>query len=246
VLIRLLRRCAPTLIAAIVFLGLGQFATAAIMLAQSSAGPPGSTVSTPIGDPSSTIFRDIDERAWTSSHIDLGVSVLASLYSLTDARGTAFLTTKIGPGTTPADVVASTPFTFPVYGSDAAGIAGSIASPTQLFNGLNLTPGTYHLVLAPVGTDQGFWTTYIAGSIATAPWVTAATSIDFSNFTTGGQDFAFPPDSNFGINTNIAYGFTVTALESIPEPAAMALAMLGSICLLPTLYHGSRRRNAAP
>jgi hypothetical protein len=158
------------------------------------------------------------------------------------------LTNQNGPGTTQADVDAITPFTFPVYGSDAAGQAGSITSPTQLFNGLNLTPGTYHLVLAPVGADQGFWTTYFRGSIATAPWVTADTSNFYlSNLSTpGGQDFAFPPASNFGFDGGEVYGFTVTALTSVPEPAALALVMLGIICLLPMLYLGSRRRNAAP
>jgi hypothetical protein len=51
---------------------------------------------------------------------------------------TAFLTTRVGSGTTAANQVASVTMTPPAYNSPGV----------DLFSGLNLGPGTYYLVLS--------------------------------------------------------------------------------------------------
>ena len=65
------------------------------------------------------------------------------------AQGTAWLTTRIGPGTTAADIQATTGFTAPLANDH------NVVPPlTVLFNGLSLSSGTYYLVLeAPAGPN---------------------------------------------------------------------------------------------
>lgn len=69
------------------------------------------------------------------------VSIAASLTTFTAGRtGTAFLTTQVGPGTTPANQLASTAFTFNVTSNLTT------VSYVNLFSGLNLGAGNYFVV----------------------------------------------------------------------------------------------------
>lgn len=64
------------------------------------------------------------------------------------AIGTAYLTTRIGPGTTTANQLASVPFS--VTGIDTPVL-------TTLFSGLTLGAGTYYLVLSSPPNESAGW-----------------------------------------------------------------------------------------
>ena len=85
--------------------------------------------------------------SWTQAAPASNVTVSALVATnIGVATGQAFLTNRIGPGTTTSNQIASGPYsapemTFPQR-QDANG-----APYTVLFNGLNLAPGTYYLIL---------------------------------------------------------------------------------------------------
>ena len=87
--------------------------------------------------------------SWTQTNAYRDVNVGARLYSLALADpGTAYLMTRIGPGTTAAEEVAVASFTFP---------NAQFPSAVLLFSGLTLGPGTYYLIVAG-GTS--FWSAW--------------------------------------------------------------------------------------
>jgi hypothetical protein len=71
----------------------------------------------------------------TNGYRDVEISALVHSLALGD-RGTAYLTKRVGPGTTLADQVAAASFTFP---NDERGMV--------LLSGLTLGPGTYYLMV---------------------------------------------------------------------------------------------------
>ncbi len=94
---------------------------------------------------------------WSQSDAFTDVTVQADLEYLTEAfdqsspgTGHAYLMRQIGPGSTPADMVAFA--TFP-------GLPGTVSSlgMTTLFTGLTLAPGSYFLVLGSDGDSTGLW-----------------------------------------------------------------------------------------
>lgn len=110
--------------------------------------------------------------------------------------GTAYLTTAVGPGAIPSDLVATSSF------------SNSTLGDATLFTGLSLSNGTYYLVLTgpPVGPDGQTpdWAVSYSPSIATAAGVILGIDAR-SNLLA--FDPSFPPDSPFH-DDNLYGGFT--------------------------------------
>lgn len=102
---------------------------------------------------------------WTQVDTYDAVSVSATLSSSGAAgqTGRAYLTTQIGTGTTVANEIASTNFSFPLA-----------PAPLVLFQGLHLAPGAYYLSIIGDSPSWGScWNGYIATNVITAPDVTS-------------------------------------------------------------------------
>jgi len=86
----------------------------------------------------------------TSSYENVSISAELTAFDHTTETGRAFLSTRIGPGTSLADQIAYTAFTFPSHADDLL-----------LFSGLSLPAGQYYLSL--VG-NSGSWGSGWVGS----------------------------------------------------------------------------------
>jgi hypothetical protein len=129
---------------------------------------------------------------WQSSLAFTDVTVTADLSSFIGIPGsvTAYLTTRVGPGTTTADEVAHATVTLPDF-FDAS-------HTVTLFSGLDLGPANYYLSI--VGT--GLWWTSDSSQAQTTlyPCNTAPCPV-----TIGAGDPAFPNWQMFTVQPN-AYG----------------------------------------
>ena len=154
-----------------------------------------------------------------------GVSISAAIatgFQGDPALATAYLTTKAGPGTTLADVVASRSFLLPYF------LPLRSAPDYTIFTGLNLNPGTYYLIVTTPfdGSGARGWRgTSSNPGITLASGVTLNSSIDT---TTGNGDAAFAPDSNFVTTANY-FQFSVQGISAnaVPEPGSIGLLASG-------------------
>jgi hypothetical protein len=162
--------------------------------------------------------------------------------------GTAFLTTKVGAGTTVADQVAQAAFTFPNQFIDPPTVT--------LFSNLSLTSGLHYFLVLSASTSGGWHVSPIqdvtrdrflgvqsAGSTFSAPF--------FDLFAGGGP--GYPPASNFvPFTSSSLFGlellYTVNGQPvepgggppgsgTVPGPATLALVVVG----LPGLAWAARR-----
>ena len=183
---------------------------------------------TTVGTPSNASF--ITANQYNAVQFTLGsswtdVSIAASLTTTTAGRtGTAFLTTQIGPGTTIAQQLASTAFTFALVPD-----LSTTLSYVNLFSGLSLGPGNYFVVFSSTNTvnDSGI-SVNLAATYTTAPGV----SVGVEQFASGaGLNPAFPPASTFNPATSGNRFFRVDGTPAggtaIPEPATMLLLGTG-------------------
>jgi hypothetical protein len=126
---------------------------------------------------------------WQSSLAFEDVTVTADLSSFIGTTGTvtAFLTTKVGPGTTAADEIAHATVTLPDF-FDAS-------HTVTLFTGLDLAPANYYLSI--VGT--GLWWTSDSSQVVTTlfPCDNAPCPV-----TIGAGDPAFPNWQMFTVSPN--------------------------------------------
>ncbi len=101
---------------------------------------------------------------WSQADTYDGVSVSATLSSgVANQTGRAYLTTQIGPGTTTANEIASTNFTFPLSPSSVV-----------LFQSLHLAAGTYYLSVIGDSTSSGScWNSFMTTNATAAPDVTS-------------------------------------------------------------------------
>ncbi len=130
---------------------------------------------------------------WLSTLPFEDVSITADLYAVPGRTGeaTAYLTTRLGPGTTVADEVARATVALTAF--DAAD------HTVALFSGLSLAAGEYFLVVTP-GATNGLWE-------ASAP----------NDFT--GRFFPHPNPPNGTISVPGFPAFQFVALSSAPAPA---------------------------
>ena len=145
--------------------------------------------------------------SWTQSDSFSNVSIFATLTAGPTA-GTAYLTNQIGAGTTAANEIASTSFTFP-----------SSATEIQLFSGLTLTSGTYYLTIVAntSGGGAGWVSSSGPSDVTTAPGVTIN-----SDYVTQ-SPASYPPASTF-FEQDFELLYRVTG---VPEPSSIALLLAG-------------------
>jgi hypothetical protein len=178
-----------------------------------------------------TGLQESNAVSWISTVHYANVSISVPLIGT--ATGTAYLTNAIGPGTTMANVLATTSFTE----------NSSTLQWYTIFNHLNLSPGTYFLVLGSQSACCSGW-----GSTP-QPSITTAAGINYN-----GSYFASTPHNNtsfypasvfssFEANNSLPLQFSVTgiAASSIPEPSTLLL-LGGGLCVLIGMRNRVRQR----
>jgi hypothetical protein len=169
--------------------------------------------------------------SWSQSnaYTDVIIKALVSTLILGESTATAYLTTRIGPGTTATDEIAHTEFTAPAESlCTSPSVCGAFVT---LFSGLSLGPGDYFLTLGPPSTGVG--------------WILAAnpTVIQDTGVTLGpcfGTDRAapYPPASGlaprgcFVADQVVNFNVTGTAATTVPEPASATLVGFSALFLL--------------
>ncbi|MBK9168532.1 MAG: PEP-CTERM sorting domain-containing protein [Bryobacterales bacterium] len=149
--------------------------------------------------------------SWTLASAWTDVTISASLITEwgDERTGEAFLMNQIGPGTTVANQIASTPFTF-------ATVPTLIGNEVfvQLFSGLTLDAGTYYLVFASSASSTWIATTSLPYN--TAPGVSVGTPYFASS---SNLDTGFAPASTFSVSNAPRYfSLTGTPAGSEPDP----------------------------
>lgn len=184
-------------------------------------------------------FSNVVATSWTQTASFSNVTIDASLVSI-DASfrsGTAYLMNAIGAGITPAsEVGAPADFTAPL-----GSISGPV-SPTVLFSGLNLGPGTYYLVLsAPFRTGLLQTGSDLVWQIPTDPVTTTADSATIGNAfeanTTLFPAAPFPPASTFLLAAPPMFDVT-----TVPEPSSLLLLGPGLLGLMGMGLRRKRRK----
>lgn len=147
--------------------------------------------------------------SWTQTRPYFDVSITARLFSAEPDSGVAYLTTRIGPGATLADQIASASFLFPPEHHYPADVL--------VFSGLTLAPGTYYLIIAGGSTYHAGWYSTDQPTVTTDVGVTqhgAAVVYDFNLATYLPASVHTPEPSYHNI-----YSVTGTA---VPEPSGIA------------------------
>jgi hypothetical protein len=168
--------------------------------------------------------------SWSQSKYYTGVSIAVLVDSFIVGQtptANAYLTTRIGPGTTASDEIAHTQFTVPPELPVCS--PSSCGAMVTLFSGLSLGPGNYFLTLGPD-----------AASIGTVGWFPALNpTVVLDTGVTEGASFlasavaSYPPASTFGVEPFVM-NFAVTGTEAtvIPEPATATLVGCGALVLI--------------
>ena len=182
--------------------------------------------------------------SWSASqaYTDVSIAVLVDAFIVGDTpMATAYLTTRIGPGTTVADEIAQGQFTVPLELPICS--SSSCGALVTVFSGLSLPSGTYFLTLGPPATGRSSVGWFPTGepTLLTDTGVTAG-----HNFIVREEAMAYPPATAFNTFTLIRSTgsgeiiitypliFTVTGTEAtpIPEPATYVLCATGWVGLL--------------
>lgn len=173
-------------------------------------------------------FTTILAVGWTSSLSFSAVTVTTQMASSNPvgATGHAYLTTRLGTGTTVADQVAATSFVFP------ANTNGNYSGLVTLFSGLDLTAGTpYFLTIVP---DAGFTAGWYYTGISTISSIGQRIGPELFQFVHDPPytdprpgPAGYIPASAFANPTpNPLPIFAVTG-TIVPEPSALALVGIG-------------------
>jgi len=142
---------------------------------------------------------------------------------------TAWVTNKIGPGTTAANVIATTTGTPLTSG------------PYTAFSGLSLGPGTYYLVLAAVQQFNNVgWDWTETQTVTTAPGVTFLGQFANPGNTNDSWNVLPPSYGDFGsLQFDNPFLTQISGdPAAVPEPQTIALTGMGMVVLL---FHRSRR-----
>ena len=144
--------------------------------------------------------------SWSQSKSYAGVSIAALVDSAIVGQtptANAYLTTRIGPGTTTADEIAHTQFTVPAELPVCS--PSSCGAMVTLFSGLSLGPGNYFVTMSPNATSIG----EVGWFPALNPTVIVDTGVsEGASFTASAVD-SYPPASAFTI-INVAMNISVT------------------------------------
>jgi hypothetical protein len=132
------------------------------------------------------------------------------------ATGTAYLTTRFGPGTTPADQIASVPFSE----------IPAVSSLIPLFSGLNLPTGSYYLsIFADSGSQIGWDAADFPANVTLGSGVsfTSLNSVEDGGNLEQNPPYAFyPPASDyvFGLQDEL-----LVNISTAPEPSALCMIL---------------------
>lgn len=201
----------------------------------------GSSLALQYGVPAYTSILAV---GWTSSlsFTDVMISAQVGSNNPVGATGTAFLTTRIGDGTTISDQVAATQFVFPAFTG-----TWTPANELTLFTGLNLTAATsYFLTIVPNVGFTGAWN--FSQNPTTFSDDASLTTQPASGYYLFVQDHPSSPDpavyipaSSFLVPVGDHRGqfFSVTG-NAVPEPSLIGLLGFGGGYFL--CFRRARRR----
>jgi hypothetical protein len=134
----------------------------------------------------------------TNAATNVGVLVQLSSFGMPAQTGRAYLTSTLGPGTTPANEIASTSFDIPLDTADVV-----------LFSGLTLAPGTYYLsLIGDSGTWGSGWISSCPSSVVAADGASVRANHGFSGAA------AYLPASSVWEQPFIATLFSVASVPS--------------------------------
>ena len=130
---------------------------------------------------------------WQSTLALEDVTVTADLSSAPGITGTAtaFLTTKVGPGTTVADEIAHVTFSLPDFSAPSHTVT--------LFTGLDLAPANYYLMVTVSAGTSAIWYTSDSSQMEFTPCPTSDIPCPF---TIGAGNPAFPNWQMFTVAPN--------------------------------------------
>jgi hypothetical protein len=166
--------------------------------------------------------------SWSQSKPYTGVSIAvlvnAAIVGQTPTAN-AYLTTKIGPGTSTMDEIAHTRFTVP---AELPICSFSCGAMVTLFSGLSLGPGTYFVTMGPDPISSGAvgWFPTFSQSVITDTGVSQGTS-SIAQFSAVAS---YPPASDFR-------PFTVGISPPVPPmivDAAMNITVTGTVAFAGT------------
>jgi len=164
-------------------------------------------------------------RSWSQSKRYTGVSIAVLVDSLQvglTPTANAYLTTRIGPGTTPTDEIAHVQFMVPADLPICS--LSSCGAEVTLFSGLSLGPGAYFLTIAPTPISSS-----AVGWFPTGPGpqtVSLGTGVSKgASFITHGSGAvaSYPPASAFD-----PYLIGISPLP-VPVDAAMSITVTGTV-----------------
>lgn len=143
--------------------------------------------------------------SWSESKPYTGVSIAVLVNSALGGTPTAnaYLTTRIGPGTTAMDEIAHTRFTVPVELPICS--PSSCGAFVTLFSGLSLGPGNYFVTVSPDAMSSGV----VGWFPALNPTVLVDTGVSEGASFIATAVASYPPASSFGVYP-FAMNFTVT------------------------------------
>lgn len=138
---------------------------------------------------------------WTQADTYDAVSICAKLNSegAEGETGRAYLTTQIGPGTSVANEIASTNFTFPLQSTNLV-----------LFQGLHLPTGSYYLSI--IG-DSTTWGSCWESNYKTGNVITGAGVLTLGGFGTSGSMSNYFPASTFYADSTIPPELTIQGTD---------------------------------
>jgi hypothetical protein len=181
--------------------------------------------------------------SWSESKAYTGVAIAVLVDSANVGQtptADAYLTTRIGPGTTAMDEIAHTQFTVP--GQLPVCSPNSCGAMVTLFSDLSLDPGNYFLTMGPDAISNGV----VGWFPALNPTVVEDTGVSEGASSFASAVASYPPASAFGVYP-FAMNFTVTGTTAtpVPEPATATLIGFGALFLLLSrriVYTGRRHR----
>lgn len=160
--------------------------------------------------------------SWSQSKTYAGVSIAVLVDSAIVGQtptANAYLTPRIGPGSTPADEIAHTQFTVPAELPVCS--PQSCGAMVTLFSGLTLGPGDYFVTISPNATSVGEavgWFPALNPTVVVDTGVTEGTSFTASSVA------PYPPASAFQVyKTGISPPFPPTIVDG-----AMNISVTGT------------------